>query len=59
MWSAIKSRLILYPATSVFSFVFLAILHVAWGHKDLGMTERLSNNNNKQVYYFCYVKHYG
>ena len=58
MWSAIKSRLILSPATSVFSFIFLAILHAAWGLKELGTTERLSSNN-KQVYYFCYVKHYG
>ena len=58
MWSAIKSRLILSPATSVFSFIFLAILHAAWGRKDLGTTEQLSSNN-RQVYYFCYVKHYG
>ena len=57
MWRAIKSSLILSTATSFFSFIFLATLPAAWGHKKLGMTERLSNNN-KQVYYFCYVKHY-
>ena len=41
-----------------FSFIFLATLPAAWGRKESGTTERL-RNNNKQVYYFCYAKHYG